>query len=452
MSMEKTGKTRYDVLIIGGGPGGYSAAASAAKAGLSVCLFEKERIGGTCLHRGCIPAKYLLDRAAALDKIRKMTKAGLLRNAGEFSFRAVMKEKQAVIDRLCSGLEAMLRSNRVRIVAGEAGFLDNKTLVCNGETYAADSIIISAGSSPVRLAFPGSEYCLDSSEALSMTAVPRRMCIIGGGVIGLELGSAYMSYGSSVHILELNGRLLPNELPEAAGWLVRKLSARGMTVQTSGSVKSVEKTGSGFTVHTDKGSFEADAVVSAAGRKPNSGIPGIENTSVQTDGRGCIAVNAQMRTTVDGIYAVGDITGGYMLAHAAYEEAGVAVAKITGNDVKSDQRFMPRCIYTIPPLASVGLTRTEAEKMGYSVTVGQADYRANGMAAAEGEEGCTFAVLDSKSRRCLGFSCVGAGAPEMINAASIALERGYTSDSWRHLIVAHPSVSETLREAVLSAE
>ena len=141
-----------------------------------------------------------------------------------------------------------------------------------------------------------------------------------------------------------------------------------------------------------------------------------------------------------------------MLAHAAYEEAGVAVANITGNDVKSDQRFMPRCIYTIPPLASVGLTRTEAEKMGYSVTIGQADYRANGMAAAEGEEGCTFAVLDSKGRRCLGFSCVGAGAPEMINAASIALERGYTSDSWRHLIVAHPSVSETLREAVLSAE
>ena len=443
---------KYDLLVIGGGPGGYSAAAAAAKAGLSVCLFEKDRIGGTCLHQGCIPTKYLLDRAAALEKIRTMTKAGLLRNAGEFSFRAVMQEKQVVIDRLCTGLETMLQSNKVKIVRGEARFRDNKTLICNGETYTADNMIIAVGSSPIKLGFRGSEFCLDSTEALSLTKVPRRMCIIGGGVIGLELGSAYMAYGSSVHIVELQDRLLANELPEAADYLVRKLSARGMNLHTSSTVKAVEKVGNEFIVHTSAGKIAADVVVSAIGRRANSGVLGIENTDIQTDSRGCIAVNAQMQTTVDSIYAIGDIVGGYMLAHAAYAEADVAVANIAGSAGKSDQHIMPRCIYTIPPFAVVGLTRTGAEAKGYSVTVGRADYRANGMAAAEGEDGCVFAILDQKSRKCLGFSCVGAGAPEMINAASIALEREYTTDHWHRLIVAHPSLSESLREAVLAAK
>ena len=441
----------YGLIVIGGGPGGYLAAELAAKAGLSVCLFEKAHVGGTCLNVGCIPTKYLLDRATALEKIRSMTLEGILRNAGEFSFKAVMRGKEEAITKLRSGIESLLRSVKVEYVNGEASFKDSKTVVCNGKEYTADNIIIATGSSPVTLRFPGYEHCIDSTGALALKKVPKRLCIIGGGVIGLELGSAYMAYGSSVDIVELQDRIVANELDEASDLLCRTLKSKGMRIHTATKLLSVEKNGDALTVRTTGGDIVADTVVSAAGRRANTDGLCIEKSGVELNEKGQVKVDSYMRTNVDGIYAIGDVIGGYMLAHAAYTEANVAVDNILGKNVECDESVMPRCIYTIPPFAAVGMSRREAEAKGYETVIGRCDYRANGMAVAEGESGCVFALLDKKTRKTLGFACVGAAAPELISAASIAVERGYTYEDWRKLTVAHPSLSESLRDAVLAA-
>ena len=442
---------KYGLIVIGGGPGGYLAAANAAKAGLSVCLFEKNKVGGTCLNVGCIPTKYLLDRATALEKIRTMTRDGMLRGAGEFSFKAIMRGKNEAVEKLHSGVESMLRAAKVETVIGAASFKDSKTVICNGKEYTADNIIIATGSSPVTLRFPGYENCIDSTGALSLKKVPRRLCIIGGGVIGLELGSAYMAYGSSVDVVELQDSIAANELREASELLCRALQSKGMRLHTACRVQSVEKNGESFTVHTSGGDIEADVVISAAGRKANTDGLSIENSGVKMNDKGQIEVDSHMRTSVQGIYAIGDVIGGYMLAHAAYSESDVAVDNILGRDTISDESVMPRCIYTLPPLSAVGMSRREAEYNGIETVLGRCDYRGNGMAVAEGESGCVFALIDKNTKRCLGFACVGAGAPELISAASIAVERGYTVDDWRRLTVAHPSLSESLRDAVLSA-
>ena len=420
---------RYELIIIGGGPGGYTAALSAARAGKSVCLFEKESLGGTCLNVGCIPTKYLLDRATALEKIRSMTEEGVLRGAGEYSFKRVMKGKAPVIEKLASGIASMLRSAKVEVVRGTASFKNANTVLCNGEEYSAGDVIIATGSSPIKLPFRGSEYCIDSTAALSLTKLPKKLCIIGGGVIGLEFASAFSAFGSEVTVIEMMDSILPREEKSAVDLLVRSLTAKGIKIKCSVKVESVEKCGDLYTVRTSAGNIDADCVISAAGRRANTEGLALENAGITPEKNGTIAVNEYLETRIPHIYAIGDVIGGYMLAHAAY----------------ADHRIMPRCVYTIPPLAAVGVTSENG-------ALGRFDYRGNGLAVAEGESGCVFAVMNKETKKTVGFTVVGAAAPEMIAAASIAVERGYTQDDWRALTVAHPSLSETLREAALSVK
>ncbi len=439
---------KYDVIVIGGGPGGYTAAIAAAKGGKSVCLFEKEKLGGTCLNAGCIPTKYLLDRASALEKIRFMTEEGILRGAGEYSFKKVMKGKAPVIEKLASGIASMLRAAKAELITGTASFKDAKTVLCNGTEYTADDIIIATGSSPIKIPLEGCDYCIDSTAALSHTKLPKKICIIGGGVIGLELSSAFSAYGSDVTVVELMDSILPREEKAAVDMLVRSLTAKGIGIKCSTRVTSVEKDGEGYTVHTSAGDICADCVISAAGRRANTEGLCLEAAGITTAKNGTIPVNEHLETEIPHIYAIGDVIGGYMLAHAAYAEADIAVSNILGNKKELDHRIMPRCVYTIPPFAAVGVSSAEAE----NAVLGRFDYRGNGMAVAEGETGCVFAVMDKETKKCIGFACLGAGAPEMIAAASIAVERGYTQEDWRRLTVAHPSLSESLRDAVLSVK
>ena len=435
----------YELIIIGGGPGGYTAALAAARAGKSVCLFEKDALGGTCLNVGCIPTKYLLDRATALEKIRSMTEEGVLRGAGEYSFKRVMKGKAPVIEKLTSGIASMLRAAKVEVVRGAASFKNANTVVCNGEEYSAGDVIIATGSSPIKLPFRGSEYCIDSTAALSLTKLPKKLCIIGGGVIGLEFASAFSAFGSDVTVIEMMDSILPREEKSAVDLLVRSLTAKGIKIKCSVKVESVEKCGDAYTVRTSAGSIDADCVISAAGRRANTEGLALENAGITPEKNGTIAVNEYLETKIPHIFAIGDVIGGYMLAHAAYAEAEVAVSNILGNKKELDHRIMPRCVYTIPPLAAVGVTSENG-------ALGRFDYCGNGLAVAEGESGCVFAVMDRETKKTVGFTLVGAAAPEMIAAASIAVERGYTQDDWRALTVAHPSLSETLREAVLSVK
>ena len=442
---------KYDLIIIGGGPGGYSAALSAAKAGKKVCLFEKDSLGGTCLNVGCIPTKYILDRATALEKIRQMTGEGMLRAAGEFSFKKIMTSKAGAIEKLTSGIAGMLKASGVEVIKGLASFKNTSTVACNGTDYEAESIIIATGSSPIKLPFPGNELCIDSTAALALTKLPKKICIIGGGVIGLELGSAFAAFGAEIVIVELMDYLLRGEEKAASDLLVRSLSSRNIDIKCSTKVESVEKNGVSFTVHTSAGDISADCVISAAGRRANTEGLCVENAGLSLEKNGTIAVNEYLQTKAPNIYAIGDVIGGYMLAHAAYTEADVAVDNILGKKVALDHSIMPRCVYTLPAFAAVGISSQTAAEKGIEVTTSRFDYRGNGMAVAEGEQGCVFAVMEKATRKCIGFSIVGAQAPEMITAASIAVERGYTQEDWRRLTVAHPSLSEMLREAVINA-
>ncbi len=440
---------KYDIIVIGGGPAGYSAAAAAAREGKAVCLFEGDKPGGTCLNVGCIPTKYLLDRAAALEKLRAMTaEEGILRNAGEFSFRAVQRGKTAAVDKLRNGVLGLLRSVGVIIVEGRAELLPDRRVICQGEEYEADHVIIATGSESVKNIFPGSELCIDSTGALALDRVPKRLCVIGGGVIGLELGSAYMSYGAEVEVVETAERLLPGELDAAAELLTRRLTDRGMKINCGTKVKSVERRGEGCAVITDGKIIEADAVLLAVGRRPRLDGIDTEKLGLKTE-RGAIVVDSHMRTNLPGVYAIGDVTGRYMLAHAAYADADAAVSTIFGKNVPVDLRALPRCIYTLPPFAAVGMTQKQAGERGISTVIGRADYRGNGMAVAEGESGCVFAVIDKVKGTTIGFQIVGAGAPEMVAAATLAVKESYTEDDWTRLIVAHPSLSESLKDAAL---
>ena len=441
----------YDLIVIGGGPGGYSAALAAAKAGKKVCLFEKENLGGTCLNVGCIPTKYILDRATALEKIRHMTGEGMLRNAGEFSFKKIMTSKAGAINKLISGIAGMLKASGVEVVTGLASFKNANTVTCNGTDYEAKNIIIATGSSPIRIPFPGNELCLDSTGALALTKLPKKICIIGGGVIGLELGSAFAAFGAEIVIVELMDSLLRGEEKAASDLLVRSLQSRGIEIKCSTKVESVEQNGAAYTVHTSEGDVTADCVISAAGRRANTEGLCVENAGLTLERNGTIAVNEYLQTKVENIYAIGDVIGGYMLAHAAYTEAEVAVDNICGEKVALDHSIMPRCVYTIPAFAAVGISSQTAADKGIETVVARFDYRGNGMAVAEGEQGCVFAIMEKATTKCIGFALVGAQAPEMITAASIAVERGYTQEDWRKLTVAHPSLSEMLREAVTNA-
>ena len=441
---------KFDVLIIGGGPGGSSAAMSLAKAGRAVCLFEGENIGGTCLNVGCIPTKYLLDRACALEKIRKCTEEGILRGAGEFSWKRIQVGRENTVVRLRAGLEASLRACGVVTVAEKATLKEGLKVICNGEEYCADDIIIATGSSPAAKVLSDSPFT-DSTGGLSQRKLPERLLIVGGGVIGLELASAYRSFGSEVTVTELADNILGSALPAAARLLKSKLEARGIKFFCGTKLYKIEKSEAGITAETSSGDFVADAVIMANGRRPR--LDGIDAGALglKLNERGGIDVDGRMKTNLPHVYAIGDVTGRVMLAHAAYADASVAAANILGKNEVSDTRIMPQCIYTYPMLASVGMTVADAERLGIPASVGISDFRANGMAVAESEEGCVFAVVDKRNGRNLGFTVVGPSACELIGMASIAVERGYSADDWRHLTVAHPTLSESIKDAVLAA-
>jgi len=447
--------TKFDLIVIGGGPGGYSAAISAAKCKKKVAVFESDKLGGTCLNVGCIPTKYLLDKAAALDKMRELTENSILRDAGAFSFRGVMSGKDAIVKKLTGGIGTLLNANGITMIYGTAELKQGRCVVCNGIEYSAKDIIIATGSEPVSLNVPGAEYAIDSTAVLSLKKVPSRLCVIGGGVIGLELASAFASFGSEVSIIELMPALLPSEMPEAAALLTKKLTIRGIDIHCGAKVEKIEKTDNGYIVNakaeTGLLSVEADVVLMAVGRRAR--LSGIDVKSLGlTTGRGnSIEVDDHMHTSVENIWAIGDVIGGYQLAHAAFAEAEVAVANICGGDEKIDYRVLPRCIYTSPCFAAVGMTPEQAKVAKIEVVVGTFDYSNNGMALAEGALGTVYTVMDKSTQKTIGFVIVGANASELIAFASTAVRDGYTPNDWKKLIVAHPSLSEMLKDAALSA-
>lgn len=446
---------QYDLLVIGAGPGGYSSAIEAGKAGLKVAVFEKQQVGGTCLNVGCIPTKYLVDKALTMDRVRNLTGNGIFKDAGLFSYKKIQSGKDDVVKKLTGGVTALFKANHIDLFLGEAVLGKDNVVSCNGNQYKGKNIIIATGSHPFMIPIPGVENTIDSTQALSLSRIPRRFCIIGGGVIGLELASAFQSFGSHVTVVEMLPEILPKEQPEAVRILSNALKKHGLNIITGARVLSAEKNQNEKTVSYEKDGktevLSADEVLMAIGRKPT--LDGIDARTIglNLDGRGFINVNEKMQTNLNNVYAIGDVCGGYQLAHAAYAEGEVAVSNILGKDKSLDVSVMPRCVFTIPCFAAVGETSQEANAAGIETVVGSFNYQGNGMALAEGASGSVFVIMDKKKKTTLGIQIVGENSSEMISFASSEVANHTSLAQWETKIVAHPSLSEMIKEAALDA-
>lgn len=445
----------FDILVLGGGPGGYSLAIAAAKKGQKVALFEKERLGGTCLNVGCIPTKYLVDKANAMEKVRALADKEIFRDAGSFSFRKIQKGKAEVTAKLVGGVQFLLKKCGVTVVNGEASLGKNRVVRCEGREYKGKNVVIATGSVPMTVPIPGHELTIDSTGALNLERLPRRMVVMGGGVIGLELASAFAAYGTEITVIEMLPALLPRDQKEAAGMVVSALKKKGIRILTGAKTLRVEKTAGGlravYELDGKEGAVDADQVLMAVGRRPNLSGVDAEALGLKLSEKKHILVDSAQRTNLEGVYAIGDVAGGIQLAHAAYAEGEAALSHILTGEVPADRAPVPSCVYTIPCFASVGLNTESAKEAGFDPALGTFDYSANGMALAEGASGRVFVVADKASGRTLGVTIVGENASELIAFGALAVDKKLTLEDWERMVVAHPSLAEMVREAALDA-
>ena len=443
------------IVVIGGGPGGYVAAIRAAQLGAEVTLIERDRMGGTCLNVGCIPTKALLRTAELLTEARDAAKHGVIATP-VLDFPAAQAAKTAVVDKLVGGVEGLMKVNKVRVVRASARFTGPKSLVADGEDVPFDKVIIASGSVPAMPPIPGADgpACVDSTGALAFDSPPERLVIVGGGVIGVELASIYAAMGTQVSIVEMLDEILPPMDRELAAALRAKLVGAGLSIRTGATVLRIEPRGAGASVMVKDGdatlALEADKVLVAVGRRANTEGLGLDAAGVTLD-RGCIEVDAGQRTNVEGIYAIGDCTGGAMLAHVASAQGEVAAENAMGGAASYDGRTNPSCVYTNPELAGVGLTEEQARAgRGDGVRVGRFPLAANGKALILGGEGMVKVIADAEFGKILGVHIFGPRATDLIAEAAVAIGAEATLDDVAAVIHAHPTVAEAVREAVLA--
>ena len=462
--------TETEVLVIGGGPGGYVAAIRAAQLGKDVTLVEKDRLGGVCLNVGCIPSKALIDAAKTYHRLAREADRGIVVEGARLDFSRLQGWKQSVVQRLTGGVEQLLKGNGVAVVKGRATFTGpNQVLVENpgggNEVYRFKHCILATGSRPVELpgfAFDGVRI-LDSTDLLSLDHLPLRLVVIGGGYIGLELGTALAKLGSEVTVLELADQLLPGTDPELVQVVARRLRQLGVKVHTGVRVLRWEEEPGGEGVRVvyrpeprgegagssgDEQAVAADAVLVSVGRRPNTDGLGLELAGVELDERGRVKVDGQLRTSQRHIFAIGDIVPGPMLAHKASREGIVAAEVIAGLPAAADYVAVPAPIFTDPEIATVGLTEEQARQQGYDPVVGRFPYTANGRALTLGErDGFVKLVADRESKVVLGAGIVGPEASDLIAELALAIEMGATLEDLALTIHAHPTLSEAVMEA-----
>lgn len=439
----------YDVVIIGAGPGGYVAALRAAQLGLNTALVEKGKtLGGTCLNVGCIPSKCLLQSSELYENVQKHgSDHGIQVQGLSFDLAQMMKRKEAVVESLTSGVSGLIKKNKITRLEGEASFLDPQTLVVGKEKIAAKNFIIATGSEPIALPFlPFDEKKIVSSTgALELKEVPRKLTVVGGGVIGVELASVYARLGSEVTIIEMLDTIIPMMDKDICKAFTQILTKMGMKIHVKSKVLSAE----GTTLQVEPiGKVEADVVLVAVGRRPYTKGLGLDKIGLDEK----ISVNGNFQTKHPHIYAIGDVIDGPMLAHKASEE-GVAVAElIAGGHPHVNYMAIPNVIYTHPEVASVGMTEQEAQKAGLELLTGKFFFRGNARARCAGEtDGIVKVIGEKKSGRLLGLHIVGAHASEMISEGMIALEKRATVSDIALAPAAHPTLSEAIKEAALDA-
>ena len=437
------------VVVVGSGPGGYTAAFRAADLGLKVTLVERyETLGGVCLNVGCIPSKALLHAARVISETEEMAQHGISFGKPKLDIDKLIGWKQDVVDKLTGGLAAMAKQRKVEVVTGVATFSGPKTITVDGREIGFDSCIIAAGSSAVKLPFlPEDPRIIDSTGALAPGEMPGRLLVIGGGIIGLEMATVYHALGARVTVVEMLDQLIPGADADLVRPLLGRVKDRYEGILLSTQVTAVKASKSGLRVSFSAGKDQTfDRILVAVGRTPNGRTLGAEEAGVNVDERGFIPVDRQQRTNVPGIYAIGDIVGGPMLAHKATHEAKTAAEVIAGvPGAEFDALTVPSVAYTDPEVAWMGLTELDAKAQGVKYEKATFPWTASGRALGLGRpEGFTKLLFDPETDRLLGAGIVGIGAGDLIAEAVLALEAGLGAQDIALTIHPHPTLSETI--------
>lgn len=439
-----------DIIIIGAGPGGYEAAVRAARKGQQVVIIEKNLLGGTCLNVGCIPTKCLCHTAEVLDEVRSAGEQGIATGEVAFSLSKAMERKGAIVESLRAGIAQLMKTPGITLVEGEARFVDKNTVSVGEARYEARNIIIATGSTTKFLPIPGAhaEGVLTSTEMLSLDAVPRRLCVIGGGVIGLEFASIFNAFGSEVTVVEFCKEVLPNFDRDIAKRLRTALKKRGIVFHTSAVAKEIHEGTTLVVDFEEKGklqSVEADKVLMAVGRAANVDALNLADIGIDFTCRG-ITVDEHCQTSVSGVYAIGDANGLFQLAHAATFQGYAVVDHILGVDTKFSD-IVPSAVFTVPEVAMVGKTEEQLEAESVEYTVKKAMYRANGKALSMNADEGLAKILVAGDDSILGAHILGAHASDLIHEVAVVMNSGGSIADIAHTVHAHPSLSEILLAA-----
>jgi dihydrolipoamide dehydrogenase len=453
------------IIIIGAGPGGYETALLAAKRGVEVVLIESGHVGGTCLNEGCIPTKAFCKNAEVLDGLREAEAFGVTGLSYGFDFKAVAARKNVVVEQLRGGVEGLLGHKLITLVRGKASFKDSHTVTVDDQDYVGDYIIIATGSVSASLPIPGADLpgILTSREILDLEEVPQSLCVIGGGVIGLEFASVFRSFGSEVTVLEYFKEILPRFDSDLSKRLKQSLGKRGIEISTQTQVTAIEECDGKYKVSfTRKGkeeSVEADKVLMAVGRKANVASLNLADVGIEFTPRGIVVDDKTMQTNIPHIYAVGDINGKMMLAHAATFQGIVALDHIMGVENGIDLSVMPAAVFTSPEAASVGMTEEDCKAAGVPVKCLKSFFRANGKAVTMGEtDGFCKVIVAAEPKdgvetpyepgRILGCHLYGPHASDIVQEACALITRKATIKEFEDIIHTHPTLTEVLQSAV----
>ncbi|AUC76777.1 dihydrolipoyl dehydrogenase [Olleya sp. Bg11-27] len=450
--------SKYDVIVLGSGPGGYVAAIRASQLGLKTAVVEKESLGGICLNWGCIPTKALLKSAQVFEYLKHAEDYGLSVNGYDKDFNAVVKRSRGVAEGMSNGVKFLMKKNKIDVIEGFGTLKAGKKIEVEGKEYAADHIIIATGARSRELpSLPqDGKKVIGYRQAMTLPEQPKKLIVVGSGAIGVEFAYFYNSMGTEVTIVEYLDKIVPVEDDDVSKQLERSFKKSGIKIMTSAEVTSVNTSGDGVkaTVKTKKGEevLEADIVLSAVGIKSNIENIGLEAVGIAVD-RDKILVNDYYQTNIPGYYAIGDITPGQALAHVASAEAILCVEKIAGMHVEAlDYGNIPGCTYASPEIASVGLTEKQAKEQGFDIKVGKFPFSASGKASAAGaKDGFVKVIFDAKYGEWLGCHMIGAGVTDMIAEAVLGRKLETTGHEVLKTVHPHPTMSEAVMEAVADA-
>jgi dihydrolipoamide dehydrogenase len=448
---------KYDLIVVGGGPGGYVAAIRAAQLGVKVALVEKDAVGGTCLNRGCIPTKALIASTSVLDNIKHAADFGFQVESYKIDFEKIMDRKKSVVNQMLKGVSYLIKKNKIDLFEGTAKILskDQVEVMKNDgslEKIEGNNIVLATGSEPALIGSLGynGKTVITSNEILDIDAIPESLLIIGGGVIGCEFATIFAALGSKVTIVEAMPSILPMVDSELTKRFTLLLKKRGVKVKTKAMIKAVTEGTDGVSAELENGDLlTAEKVLISIGRTFNTKGLGLEDVGVELGPKGEILVNDYMETNIPGIYAIGDVTNKVQLAHVASAQGILLVENLFGGKKeKMDYSAVPSCIFTAPEIATVGISEDQAKEQGLAVNIGKFPFMASGKAVCLGEtDGMVKIIADIETDKILGAHIMGPHATDLIAEATLAINNGLTSEQLAKTIHAHPTLAETLMEA-----